>query len=50
MTRFVEDTTRALLAIWAQRAQFALLDHSPSALTLLAAEETAPYAAPLGDR
>ena len=49
MTRFVEDTTLALMKIWERRAQLAHLDHSPSALTLLAVEEIAPYAAPLGD-
>ncbi|MBI5564284.1 MAG: zinc dependent phospholipase C family protein, partial [Chloroflexi bacterium] len=50
MTRFVDDAAHALVKIWAQSARLAQLDHSPSALALLAPEELAPYAAPLGDR
>jgi hypothetical protein len=49
MTRFVDDATAALAKIWTQQAQLARLDHSPSALALLAEEELTPYAAPLGD-
>jgi hypothetical protein len=50
MTRFVDDAALALVKIWEQRAQLAHLDHSVSALVLLADEELAPYATPLGDQ
>lgn len=49
MTRFVDDATQVLTKIWTQRAQLVHLDHSPTSLVLLAPEELAPYAAPLGD-
>jgi hypothetical protein len=50
MTRFVDDATQTLMKIWERQVQLAQLDHSPSAIVLLAPEELAPYAAPLGDR
>ncbi len=49
MTRFVDDAARVLAKIWAQRAQLDHIDHSSSALALLAEEELGPYTAPLGD-